>query len=70
MSQENVEMVRRWVAPIARGDAEELVEIADPHVDCLPYLGSVSGEHGAYPDTMDCESARARWPGARVFGGV
>jgi ketosteroid isomerase-like protein len=48
MSEENVEMVRRWVAAINRGDAEELVEIADPDVDYLPYLGSLSGEHGAY----------------------
>ncbi|HEX2128876.1 MAG TPA: nuclear transport factor 2 family protein [Solirubrobacterales bacterium] len=48
MSQENVEMVRRWVAAINRGDADELIALADSSIDYLPYLGSVSGEAGAY----------------------
>jgi ketosteroid isomerase-like protein len=48
MSDENVELVRRWVAAINRADAEELTRLADPAVDYLPYLGSVSGEAGAY----------------------
>ena len=41
-------MVRRWVAAINRADADELVTLADPSVDYLPYLGSLSGEAGAY----------------------
>ncbi len=41
-------MVRRWVDAINRGDADELVELADQSIDYLPYLGSVSGEAGAY----------------------
>ena len=41
-------MVRRWVAAINRADADELIRLADPSIDYLPYLGSVSGEAGAY----------------------
>jgi ketosteroid isomerase-like protein len=48
MSRENVETVREWVAAINRGDADMLVELADPNVDYLPYLGIVSGARGAY----------------------
>ena len=33
MSEENVEMVRRWVEAINRGDADELVELADQSID-------------------------------------
>jgi ketosteroid isomerase-like protein len=48
VSQENLELVTRWVGAINRADADELIELADPSVDYLPYLGSVFGEGGAY----------------------
>ncbi|MCA1695965.1 MAG: nuclear transport factor 2 family protein [Actinobacteria bacterium] len=43
MSEENVEIVRNWVAAINRGDTTELVELADPTVEYMPYLGSLLG---------------------------
>jgi ketosteroid isomerase-like protein len=48
VSQENEEMVRRWVAAINRADVDELIRLADPSIYYLPYLGSISGEAGAY----------------------
>ena len=41
-------MVSRWVAAMNRQDAEELVSLAHPEVDYMPYLASLSGEAGAY----------------------
>jgi ketosteroid isomerase-like protein len=46
MSEENVKTVRRWVEAINAGDADALVELADPEVDYLPYLGSLAGDSG------------------------
>ena len=48
MSQENVEIVREWVAAMNRQDAEALISLADTQVDYMPYLASLSGEAGAY----------------------
>jgi ketosteroid isomerase-like protein len=48
MSQENVEVVREWVAAINAGDASRLTELADPSVDYMPYLAALSGAAGAY----------------------
>lgn len=48
MSQENVEMVSRWVAAMNRQDAEELILLAHPEVDYMPYLASLAGEDGSY----------------------
>ena len=48
VSQENVETVRKWVAAMNRQDAEALISLADPGVDYMPYLASLSGEAGAY----------------------
>jgi ketosteroid isomerase-like protein len=48
MSEENVEAVREWVAAINKGDSEALIALADPEVDYMPYLASLSGEEGAY----------------------
>lgn len=48
MSEENVEAVRQWVAAINAGDADRLVELADPEVDYLPYLAALAGAAGAY----------------------
>ena len=48
MSQENVEVVREWVAAINAGDASRLTELADPSVDYMPYLAALSGATGAY----------------------
>ena len=43
MSEENVEMVREWVAAINRSALDALVELADPGVEYTPYLGSLLG---------------------------
>lgn len=48
MSQENVEVVREWVAAINAGDAARLTALADPSVDYMPYLAALSGAAGAY----------------------
>jgi ketosteroid isomerase-like protein len=48
MSQENVEVVREWVAAINAGDAARLIALADPSVDYMPYLAALSGAAGAY----------------------
>lgn len=48
MSHENVRLVRDWVAAINAGNAEWLVELADPDVDYMPYLAALSGAAGAY----------------------
>jgi ketosteroid isomerase-like protein len=48
MSQENVEAVEAWVAALNRGDLGTLLEIADPGVDYVSYLASLSGGAGTY----------------------
>jgi ketosteroid isomerase-like protein len=48
VSQENVDAVRAWVAALNRRDLSALLEIADPSVEYVSYLASVSGGAGTY----------------------
>ncbi len=48
MSRENVDGVRAWVEALNRGDLGALLEIADPSVEYVSYLASVSGGVGTY----------------------
>ena len=48
MSQENVEAVQGWVAALNREDLDALLEIADPSVEYVSYLASLSGGVGTY----------------------
>jgi len=49
MSQENVEIVRKSFAAMARGDVEGLLELYDPEIQFLPLTGTrieSGGYHG------------------------
>jgi len=48
MSQENVDVVRAWVAALNRKDLDALLEIADPDAEYMTYLASLSGGVGTY----------------------
>ncbi len=48
MSRENVEAVQGWVAALNREDLAALLEIADPSVEYVSYLASLSGGVGTY----------------------
>jgi ketosteroid isomerase-like protein len=48
MSRENVDAVRAWVAALNREDLDALLEIADPDVEYVSYLASLSGGVGTY----------------------
>jgi ketosteroid isomerase-like protein len=48
MSQENVEAVQAWVAALNREDLGALLKIADPSLEYVSYLASLSGGAGTY----------------------
>jgi ketosteroid isomerase-like protein len=48
MSRENVEGAQAWVAALNRGNLNALLAIADPSVEYVSYLASLSGGAGAY----------------------
>ncbi len=48
MSQENVELVRKWVAAVNGNDLAMMLALADPELDYMSYNAIVAGHDGAY----------------------
>src|SRR6187200_2951872 len=44
MSQENVEVVRRWIALSNAGDLEAIFNLLDPDIECFPAEGEPEAE--------------------------